>query len=330
VARSGDVETGSAGTATERGTAEDRPVVPDASARSADAIARPGAAESGAAERGTMGDGPAAAEAIAESGAAVRCATEDGPVSAEAIGRRGGADAVAGPEDALATCVASAVAVAPPKNNRLDCWKNASICGRAGVSWGALAKSAGRVVLWMTRPAVRSNARWSACQARGSRPSSVLISRNARANGWVATARRLRHTIHAIHARSVSAKALDESTSARRMGAIGITGEIRSGRRSRMPTCSGEPGGLSGAMLINTEGILSVAGEPLALGAAVSCHAGSATSVSFGGALSIWYSTTSQRCRAVSVATVVPRRSNHALTRPLAGRVAGVKGWPSR
>ena len=221
-------------------------------------------------------------------------------------------------------------AVAPPKNSRLDCWKNASICGRAGVSWGALANSAGRVVLWMTLPAVRSNARWSACHARGSRSSSVLISRNARANGWVATARWLRHTTHAIHARSVSAKALEDSVSARRMGAIGITGEMRSGRRSRVPTCSGEPGGLSGAMLIITEGILSVAGGPPAPVATVSCQAGSVTSVSFGGALSIWYSTTSQRCRAESVAIVVARRSNHALTRPVWGSAVGVKGWPSR
>jgi hypothetical protein len=178
-------------------------------------------------------------------------------------------------------------AIVLPKNIRLDCWKNASICGRAGVSWGALANSAGSVVFWMTRPAVRSNALWSACQARGSRSSSVLISRNARANGCVATARRLRHTTHAIHARSVSAKALEESASARRMGAIGIAGETRSGRKSRVPTCSGEPGGLSGAILINTEGILSVAREPPAPVATVSCHSGSVTSVSFGGALSI-------------------------------------------
>ena len=246
--------TGSAGTAAEGGATEDRPVGASASARSADAIERPGAAE-----RGAMGDGPVAAEAIA------------------------------GSRDVLASRAACARAgeVAPPKNNRLDCWKNASICGRIGVSCGALANRAGRVVLCMTRPAVRSNARWSACHARGSRSSSVLISRNARANGCVATARRLRHITHAIHARSVSAKALEESARARRMGAIGITGETRSGRRSRVPTCSGEPGGLSGAILINTEGILSVAGAPPALGAAASCHAGSVTSMSFGGALSI-------------------------------------------
>lgn len=247
-------ETGSPGTAAELDTTEDRRSWADASARSADAIPRPTAVE-----RDPMGPGPVAAEAIA------------------------------GPNDVLVSCAACAraVPVAPPKNIRLDCWKNASICGRIGVSWGALAKSAGRVVLWMTRPAVRSNARWSACHARGSRSSSVLISRNARANGWVAIARRLRHSSHAIHARSVSAKALEESASARRMGATGIAGEMRSGRKSRVPTCSGEPGGLSGAILINTEGILSVADGPPTLGAAASCHAGSVTSMSFGGALSI-------------------------------------------
>src|ERR1700731_1730322 len=84
--------------------------------------------------------GPDAAGTGSAVTAAERGAMGDRPVAAEAI---------AGSNDVLASraACARAVPVAPPKNIRLDCWKNASICGRIGVSWGALAKSAGRVVL---------------------------------------------------------------------------------------------------------------------------------------------------------------------------------------
>ena len=227
-------------------------------------------------------------------GAAERDGSDDGPGASDGAGTPGDAPgpfgAVGTPVGAVGTrlgAIGAPFVAAEPKNRELDCTKKFSICARAGASWGARSNSTGRVALWITRPAVRSNARWRACQARGSPSSSARISRNARAKGCVATARLLRHTTHPIHAMSVSARVPEESAIARRMGAVGIAGGSRSGRRSRVPTCSGEPGGLRGAMLMDTEGTLSVIGAPPALLVTVSRQAGSVTSVSFGGALSI-------------------------------------------
>jgi hypothetical protein len=213
-------------------------------------------------------------------GAVERDGADDGP---------GASDGPGTPGDALmpARGVAASFVAAEPKNRALDCTKKFSICVRAGASWGARSNSTGRVALWMARPAVRSNARWRACQARGSRSSSARISRNARAKGCMATARLLRHTTHPIHAMSVNARVLEESAIARRMGAVGIAGGSRSGRRSRVPTCSGEPGRLRGAMLMDMEGTLRVIGARPAPLVTVSRQAGRVTSVSFGGALSI-------------------------------------------
>jgi hypothetical protein len=72
---------------------------------------------------------------------------------------------------------------------------------------------------------------------------------------------------------------------ARRIGAVSIGGGVWSGRRSLVPTCSGEPGGLSGAMLIDVAGTLIVSAAPPLF--AASCHAGSVATVTAFGAFSI-------------------------------------------